>query len=53
MNQYEIKVVETKTVYVEAESDDEAEELAEIIECGFLPDSVKCEIRSVVYLDEE
>lgn len=52
MKEYEVKVVEEKIVYVEAESEDKAKELAKTEAIHEEPEFIDCKIISSIDLDD-
>ena len=52
MKEYEVEVVETKIVYVEAESEDEAIQLAGCEAVHVEPEAIVCKILSSVDLED-
>lgn len=52
MKEYEVEVVETKIVYVEAESENEAKRLAKTEAIHTEPDDITCKILSSADLED-
>jgi len=50
VKEYEIEVIEQKTVYVEAESESEAMQLAKQYAICTAPDEIKCSVTSSLML---